>query len=557
MAKLTLYASNPRLTASRADRTLTGTLLPYGEVGITNLGKLRASTGKLSFGPGLLPLNLDHDTNEVVGHVARASDTPARLQASFAVAPGPKGDAALADAELASQLTRRGMDTGQLRCHLSIEVDNCVVRGGQLLGGVITGAALVAEPAFAGAKLAAAELDDVPDLGDDDTEDTEDTEGDGQPTGEVVAASVIDETYTYVAPDGSAVTTEYHTESTTTETEPDPNGAPTMTAARVQTPNLTPPGTANDANRLFASLASGFSKGLTGNRLEAALADVVPGDILGVEQPQYVGQLWAGVPYERRFIPLFDHADLTSFTIKGWQWADGKRPEVALYEGNKADIPSNDVETIEASGVLQRIAGGHDIDRKFKDFSNAEFWAAYFAAMAESYARVSDRYIRDQAKAIPTAANGGRVHLTNAAMPSGVPKALALVTKGALKLLNGDLEVMPTFALVTASYFEELMYTPQEQVLAYLSTSLGLGGGEVSGFKLVPVPDGSLTVGGWVGQVLVGHRSALTVHELPGSPIRVEAEAISKGGIDEALFGYVGHMLENAKGLVSFDAPSA
>ena len=89
------------------------------------------------------------------------------------------------------------------------------------------------------------------------------------------------------------------------------------------------------------------------------------------------------------------------------------------------------------------------------------------------------------------------------------------------------------------------------------STSLGLKEGEVSGFKIVPAPTGALTVSTWVGKVLVGHKSAVTVHELPGSPIRVEAEAIAKGGVDEALFGYVGTMTENVKGLIAYDAPTA
>lgn len=316
-----------------------------------------------------------------------------------------------------------------------------------------------------------------------------------------------------------------------------------------------------DANTLFANLANGFATGLPNNdALKAALTDIVPGNILGIEQPQYIGEVWSGQPYTRRFIPLFAQAALTSFNIKGWQFKEGKTPEVDLYTGNKADIPSNAVETEEVSGDLQRFAGGHDIDRKFRDFSSSEFWEAYFRKMAESYAKKSDRYVRDVAKAIPTAGNGGRVHLASADMPEGVPTALALIVKGALKMLNSDLEVMPTFAMVTGDLWEEIFYTKQEDVLAYLKSSLSLKDGQVEDFQIVPVPVGSLTVGSggsaWTGKVLVGHKEAVKVYELPGSPIRVEAEAISKGGIDEALFGYVGTMTENAKGLVSYDAPA-
>ncbi|MFT3832875.1 MAG: hypothetical protein QM711_06080 [Micropruina sp.] len=463
--------------------------------------------------------------------------TPEGLRASWRIVETREGDDALTEA------------AEGLRAGFSVELEPIVTRGGRIISGTLQAAGLVARPAFPSARLAAAEDAPVPDMGDDPAEPK-------APDVVINGAELDDVESVEVTPDRIAITTK------TPEPDPGPdNEEKTMTAAKVQNPALVAAKTEPEgvsAAKLFATAAAGFANLQSPAKMLAALADIVPADTLATTQPQYVGEVWDGVEYVRRFIPLFNHRDLTSATIKGWQFKDGKRPEVDLYTGNKADIPSNDVETEEVSGVIQRFAGGHDIDRVHKDFPNPEFWAAYFREMAESYAKKSDRYVRDVVKAIPTVANGGRVHLLNAAMPAGVPKALALVTKGALKLLNSDLEVMPTFALVTASYFEELMYTPQEQVLAYLSASLGLSGGEVSGFRLVPVPDGSMTVGGWNAQVLVGHKSALTVHELGGgAPIRVEAEAIAKGGVDEALFGYVGTLVENVKGIVAYDAPTA
>jgi hypothetical protein len=40
------------------------------------------------------------------------------------------------------------------------------------------------------------------------------------------------------------------------------------------------------------------------------------------------------------------------------------------------------------------------------------------------------------------------------------------------------------------------------------------------------------------GTVLAGVRQAATVRTLPGSPIRVEAQNLTRAGIDEAFFGY-------------------
>jgi hypothetical protein len=532
--KLTLFVS--KLEATADPRVKTGLLLPYTEPGLTSLGKVTASKGSLRLAERPDPLTLEHKDKLPVADFVSMEEEDEGLRCSVRYLDTPLGNAALEEFE-----------TGK-RAGLSVEVDQPVIRAGRLTAGIVTGGSQVEEPAFPSARLVAAEEPDAPDMGEAEPDNLPRVVINGEALENVSDVTVSEEEIdikTTDAEDAAPVDTEGNA----------------MTAAKVQNPALVAVNEPkHDKNALFAALAKGFANGetfTTPKQLEAALSDIIPANWAAATQPQYVGQLWDGQPYERRFIPLFNHSDLTAQTVTGWQWKDGKRPEVDLYTGNKADIPSNDIDTEAATGVLQRIAGGHDIDRIYRDFGSAEFWDRYFAAMTESYAKKSDRYVRDVVKAIPTVANGGRVHLLNSAMPSGVPKALAMVVKGALKILNSDLEVMPTFALIAASYWEELFYVPQEQVLAYLSASLSLKEGQVSDFKLVPVPDDALTVGGWVGKVLVGHKNAVTVSELPGSPIRVEAEAIAKGGVDEALFGYVHTLTENVKGLVAFDAPTA
>lgn len=525
MTKLTLIAPGP-LKATADPRVKSGLLLPYGEHGLTNKGKVLASAGALTLAEKLDPLTLEHADKLGVADFVGFEEQPAGLHCSVRYLDTPLGNAALAEFD------------GGTRAGLSVEVDQPVIRGGRLVAGVITGGSQVETPAFPSAKLAAAELDDAPD--------------EGAPTDlpdVVINGAELDDVETVeVTPERITVTTK--TPEAPAADEPK---EPVMTAARVQNAALLGASKPkNDSNALFAALAGGFGAGLTGGRLEAALADVVPANILGIEQPQYVGELWAGQPFERRIIPQFDHSDLNSFTIQGWEW--GTQPTVGLYTGNKTEIPSAAISTVAKSGTLQRIAGGHDIDRKFRDFSNAEFWEAYFRKMAESYAKVSDDYIRSQVVA-SIGAGSQRQHLAAGAMPSGVPAALAMIVKASIKMLD-DLNTLPTVAFVTSDFWEPLFYVQQQQVLAYLSTSLGLKEGDVEGFKIVPVPTGSLTAGAWVGKVVVAHKSAFNVYELPGSPIRVSTEDLARGGVDEALFGYCGYMLENAKGLISYDTPS-
>jgi hypothetical protein len=72
---------------------------------------------------------------------------------------------------------------------------------------------------------------------------------------------------------------------------------------------------------------------------------------------------------------------------------------------------------------------------------------------------------------------------------------------------------------------------------------VGLESGNTAGFQIIPssVLD--------AGTVLVGSREAATSYELPGSPIRVEALDMVKGGIDVGLFGYHAVVLHDAGAL--------
>jgi hypothetical protein len=123
--------------------------------------------------------------------------------------------------------------------------------------------------------------------------------------------------------------------------------------------------------------------------LEAALSDITNTAIYEtVGQDSYVGKLWEAKQYNRRFVDLLRPGTLTSWRIRGWKW--GVKPVVADYAGDKAAISSNSPTVIPVEEEAARLAGGHDLDRKFKDFGDTEFLEAYFQAMTESYAVQSD-----------------------------------------------------------------------------------------------------------------------------------------------------------------------
>lgn len=135
------------MTASREDRTITGLLLPYGEEGRTNVGKITASAGSLTIPDPVsdVKLDIEHDLTRPVGRASEIVDTDAGLVATWSIARTRAGDDVLEEAA-------EGLRTG-----LSVEVEDPVIRGGALLGGVLTGAGVVVNPAFPSAQLVAAD----------------------------------------------------------------------------------------------------------------------------------------------------------------------------------------------------------------------------------------------------------------------------------------------------------------------------------------------------------------------------------------------------------------
>ena len=469
------------LTADLAARTVTGRILPYGEPGRTSLGLVTASKGAIQLPADLskIRLNLEHDRKRPIGRLVNVDDQDDGLVGTFSIANTRDGDDYLVEV------------ADGLRPGLSVETENTVIKNGQLAAGQLSWVGGVTVPAFPSALLTAADTDPEPES----------------------------------EPSEIPLTTE----SPTQEGE---LPVTTTTAAQATATGLfasTPPAPASD----LASLVLTMTGAQSSRTMLAALADIIPANILGIEQPQAVGELWDGKGFERKIVPLFNHADLTSFKVRGWKWET--KPEVAEYAGNKAAIPSNPVATVEKDVDVTRIAGGHDIDRKFVDFKDDEFLTAYFRAMTESYARVSDTMVLADVIGTATAVTRGTV-------PAGVSAGMTSIVDGTLAVLNAT-DTMPTFAVVATDLWREIALTRYDDTLAYLSAALNLEEGTVGAFKIVP--SSALTA----GSVLVGNRSAATVHELAGSPIRVEAQNIAQGGVDYGLFGYIAINVHDAAGL--------
>ena len=523
--KITLHGA---LTATDlTKRTLTYLLLPYGEEGNTSAGKVTASAGTITLptDPTSMILNIEHEKLQPVGRGASLVDSPSGLLASFVVSATSAGNDLLVEAN-------DGLRTG-----ISVEVDNPVIRAGALIGGALTGAGAVVAPAFPSARLVASDTGEVA--------ATVDTTA---PMPDQIASldqrvSAIEDALTPPAAAASETDPE-DPDSETSDEDDDENEEPSVKTATASLAASAASGkpenviktTADFVNRLTAATK-------TGDRtLLAALADITQAGVGGdVTAQQFLGELWSGKGYQRVVVPLVQGGSLTSYSVKGWRWTKGSKPQVDTYAGNKGAVSSNSVDTEPLTVAAERLAGGHDLDRKFADFGDTEFLSSYLAALTESYARKTDSILTAFLQSSATVVSAG-------AVPTDIANAAGALVDGALAVLPMG---VPNFALVSTGAYRALLLTPRDQVLEMLSMALGLEQGTAIGFKVVPRADLL------PGQVIVGCTPAVQFLELPGVPIRVDALNIANGGVDEGLFGYFAKILHNADGLASVTLAAA
>lgn len=512
-----------QVTAAAAARTIAGLAAPVNVPGYTSAGRLTLLAGALTWPQDLSAVKLmdyHQDPPAAIGYCTGMAVDAAGWHASFQLGSTPACDLALTEA------------AEGLRDGLSVElVDVHLDANGNVTAAQVTGVALVPVPAFAPARVTtvAASLNTtegnttMPET----TQAAETETATITVTGPVVPAEAPDEAPE--APDADAGVTPAVAAAIAAQVlaglSRPATGPATVPTGLAGTVSATRTRRRADVEAALARVVSGTSR----PEVEAALQDITNTDVFGtVGQDSYVGELWSAVQFQRRFVPLLRPGNLTSWKVNGWRWVT--KPEVADYAGDKADIPSNAVEVEPASTTAARLAGGHDLDRKFRDFGDTEFINAYLAAMTESYARKSD------AKAAAFIAASATV---------GTPTAAGGNVLDAAILAAAELEEVtdggsPDYFIVGRTDLLALGDITEDERKAYLD----LFGVDFAKFVKSSLP-------AFQDKVVAGMRAAGTFYELSGSPIRVEALDIARGGVDEALFGYWATLLHDAQGIVS------
>lgn len=493
------------LTPAKVDpeaRTITGTATFFGQ-------RANASTGAVIFEPGSLSLPedlsrvklcIEHDHHSAVGYAVAADDEGDRLTMRFFVPETPAGDEALASA---ANGLRDGLSVGAYPepggwQYVNGEETTHITRA------TVREVSLTAIPAFPDARVT-----------------------------NVAAAALDPDTEKETPMENSTPTTEtLTTETTGTE-------APTVEAATPQAPPILPASATPITVRAAAETAARLiTDSAPAAEVRAALKDILPSADKGtgfLGRPSWLGELWTGRRVDRPLIDSITSKPLGRTTkVKGWRWKT--RPTVDTYAGNKTEIPSSTMETEAIEATVNRIAGGWDIDRIYVDLGDPDLIEAMWSAAVEDYALKTEAAV---ATALVAAATDINVSNT-------LPAALVSLGKEAaghgssLSFVAFGVDVWAAF---TALKRDEVPWWLGGGDAVNLSTTTAT----VNGLRLFVDP--SLAA----GTILAGDKRAATYYE-DGTPIRINAIDLPKGGIDLGLFGYYGLLVNDERALFKIDA---
>lgn len=536
--------------ANRDERTITGLLIPYNEVGRTNVGMFEVEAGVISIpaDPSVVSLNVDHDRYQPVGRATRVWEEDAGIMATFRIADTPEGDAALADV-LAGTRSRL---SGEFRTG---------IKAGKATGGNLAAGALVERGAFASAMVLASDSEipqpyEAPESASSSTYVSEYTDEDGN-VWRRVEENVSTTTVTQVSGEPQ------EEEEEGTDVPENDNDV------QARLPGATTKPRGPQKQEILAAIATYRKNPLDASAREvlAALSDIkISGSgalpAAGVGQPNWLGRLDLGVAYVREYITLCKlGTDINAFGKKAFTfhrgtagnptWTDG------TWAGNKTEINSGVGHTKTLESTLDRYARGADIGREFFDLpGGTEIIEAFLTELETDYMQWSDEKARELivatagAPVAPTVYPGVDGHDYAGAMGQLIQGILAVKRKKADKRRD-----TPTFAIANAAAFEELLYTPKDLVPEFITFDVSSDGtARVDG--KVHVVEGDTGVED-TASVIVGADYAIEFDELPGGPLHVNALEIAKGGVDEAVHGYLQKFVRRPEAIVHIGTADA
>ena len=565
------------LEFSEEDLTATGVLVPFGVKARSNLGEFEVDPDVFEIPEDTTgaALNIEHKREDVVGGVARVWQQPEGLLASLKFANTAAGRKAYTEAK-----------SGK-RKHLSVEAAGVKIQNGRAIAGRIFGAALVERPAFAGATLLAAE--------DTESEFLEKSAVDPDPAHLTLEVDALPEDITAVTLSGERAV--YTPEAAPAEDNPTTEGGSTVTATAIepgQTPAAAVPTTllasasnspvdsitkAYELGTIFAAMATVKNPGnLEGDyaaaqTLLAELSDIkvnANGGLTtaasGVIQPAWVGKVWQGKKYVRKFIDLATHhyGGINVGGRKGFKIDQGTAL-VQHWAGNKTPIPSGSASTSTIAATRRAYGYAADIAREFWDLEGGqEVIEAFIQGVVDSYAKITDLDALADMLGLASGsvsatgvitADGSRILDADADdYPAEFSLAMGMVIDSIDAVTDADDD--PGFVLVNRAAWRQLRFTPKDKVPEYIKFAVkGTGEGDADQVIVKRAPDAAFATAGFDNTepaVVASAKTAIEFREQGETPIRLDALDIAKGGIDKAVIGYLETFVVRPEAAVAF-----
>jgi hypothetical protein len=551
------------LEFSEEDMTATGLLVPYGVPARSNLGTFTFAAGDIELADDLtgMSLNIEHKRENVVGAFQRVWEQPDGVMATFKYRNTPAG--------------RRAFEEGKSgeRKNLSAEVAEVRIRNGKALpGAVLFAAAQVEKPAFAGATLLAAEDTEAVEPEAVELDATLAPDADGHLA---VLSTSLPNDITVTTPDGEAATYTPEAEApaednpeggstvTATATEPGQTPAPVVPTTLLASQGTPAPAQETDLATIFANIAQVKSgvKSPDAETLLAALSDIkinANGGLTtaasGVIQPTWVGKLWQGKRYTRKYLDLLNHTygPISYGGRKGFKLNQGTAL-VTKWAGNKSEIGSGTGSTSATGSTVQPYGWAADVAREWYDLEGgAEVLQALFEGVVDSYAQVTDE---DALTTVFEVASKTTNALDRLVAPGTFPTQYSAAMGMVIDAIEAvsDANDDPSFVVVNPVAWRQLILTPKDLVPEYVSFSARAGSGEGAADKVIVKKAPQSFFPGTVAtapQVLAGAKNAIEFRELGETPIQIDALDIAKGGIDKAVIGYLETFVVRPQSLV-------
>lgn len=535
------------LEFSDADLTASGLLVPFGVPARSNLGTFTFSAGDINLPEDLtgMSLNVEHKREDVVGGFSKVWEQPdTGIFASFKYANTPAGRQAYADGK-----------SGKRR-NLSAEVAKVFIRNQKALpGAVLFAAAQVEKPAFEGATLLAAEDTTAPYPAAETVPDPAHLAIDAEALPEDIAVTTPAGDSAVYTPEAAPAEDNPEGGSTVTATEA-PAGAPATATVVPTTLLASAPVPVADIKKdaelttVFAAMAAIKSgtdaQAADSATLLAALSDITTSGLAGagVLQPAWVGKLWQGRRYQRKYIDLLNHqyGGIQLGGRKGFKLAQGTAL-VAKRGAEKTELPSGTASTSVFASTRDSYGYAADVAREWFDLEGgADVLQAFWEGVADSYAQVTDE---DALKAIFLTASKTTTALDRLIAPDTYPTEYA----GAIGQLIQGIDLIgdtdsPSFAIVNPIAWKQLIYTPKDLIPEFvnLAVNIGEGGAALVDGKVnvVKAPQsfftGTVTT---APQTIVGAKNGIEFREQGETPIQIDAIDVAKNGLDRAIVGYL------------------